>query len=526
MHISLTLVALAVAFRATLGQTPLNGQLLDSRCPSGTTVAGLPTGECQCKSVEDIKSAGGQICRDAAVANSFASCEVSAANTSNTRLPLIDIQAKSPGPAQCWFTCNPGFQWSDSNKTACVPLPALDFSATNWIWTSGMAAGSTPAGDRMAARKVFIAPEGKVPVLAQILSAADDSHTVYVNGRAVSSATTWGVPQTACSSLNPCLNVFAIRGTNDLGSLAGVIAKIRVIYLDGSSSTLVTDSSWRVDGSVPAGFETLAFDDSAWDTAYIITPSPWKPFASLPPSQQCELPSKPPCACNGGCAPVDSETVKSELECSADAGRVEFLSAVPGEGCVCKSTLGPDFCGTPSGDDDALQMCSDKTSNGKREVKCFVQCSAGLVEKDKNTCQKPETSKPPTDSSTGPCGCTAAAHQALEEQRQEREEARQAREEEKVERAEAKKAREEEREFREQQMAAGFQCGCSGKPSPPSIADAPPVADAQVQALIAETTAKLGLQPCPMGYEYVKTAVGYQCRGGAHRITFEQLGMK
>ncbi|KAJ7726741.1 hypothetical protein B0H16DRAFT_262914 [Mycena metata] len=529
MQLLFPLVLLAIAALLTLGQA-LDGQRLDMNCPSGTTVAGFPNGECQCDSVEKIKGAGGQICKDSAVANSFASCET-----------------KSPGPAQCWFTCNPGFQWSDATKTACIPLPALDFSGTNWIWTSGMAAGTVPNGNRVAARKVFIAPEGKVPVHAQILTAADDTHTVYVNGRAVISTTSWGVPKSACSSLNPCLNVFSVHAAN-IGGIAGLIAKIRVTYLDGSTSTLVTDASWRVDGSVPAGFETLAFDDSAWATAYVITPygqSLWTRFGTLPPSAQCQPASSPPCACKGECPRPDGETgasfagifvfplynlifrqVKSELECSAEADTMEYLSAVPGEGCVCKSTSGPYFCGSPVGDDDAVQMCSDKISNGNRETKCYPLCSEGFTAKDKNVCEK----KPGgTSSGCIPADCEAEEKekQAREEERQEREEAREAREEERVEREEARKAREEEREFREEQAAANAKCGCSSdKPSIPSISDAPKVADKQMQALIGETIAKLGLKPCPAGLAYVKSATGYQCTGGGHRITFAQLGMK
>ncbi|KAJ7027801.1 hypothetical protein C8F04DRAFT_1399330 [Mycena alexandri] len=496
MRLSLPLVVLAVGARVTVGQGLLDGQLLDMRCPSGTTVAGFPNGQCECSSVEEIKSAEGQICRDSAVPNSFASCE-----------------SKNPGPAQCWFTCIPGFQWSDITKTACIPLPALDFSETKWIWTSGMAAGTVPVGNRVAARKVFIAPEGKVPVHAQILTAADDTHTVYVNGRAVISTTSWGVPN-----------------SENLGGIAGLIAKIRVTYLDGSTSTLVTDTSWRVDGSVPSGFEALAFDDSTWATAYVITPSPWSPFGTLPPLAKCEpAASVTLCACKGECPRPDSETVKSELECGAEAGKMEFLSAVPGEGCVCKSTQGQYFCGNPVGDDDALQMCSDKTSNGNREIKCYVECSEGLVAKDKNVCEKPSTtSNCPSGCIPADCDADKAKREAREEEeRQAREEERQDREEAREAREEARKAREEEREFREEQKAASAKCGCSSnKPSAPSIADAPKVADTQVQALIRETMAKLGLKPCPAGYEFVKTATGYQCRGGGHRVTFAQLDMQ
>jgi regulator of protease activity HflC (stomatin/prohibitin superfamily) len=108
---------------------------------------------------------------------------------------------------------------------------------------------------------------------------------------------------------------------------------------------------------------------------------------------------------------------------------------------------------------------------------------------------------------------------AREEERQEREEARKAREEE-------KKAREEERKFREEQRALMKPCECPTKPSVPSIRDAPGKADANMQELLKQTMKRLNIAPCHAGYEFIKTATGYQCRGGGHRVTFAQLGMK
>ncbi|KAJ6549855.1 hypothetical protein B0H19DRAFT_1073770 [Mycena capillaripes] len=47
-----------------------------------------------------------------------------------------------------------------------------------------------------------------------------------------------------------------------------------------------------------------------------------------------------------------------------------------------------------------------------------------------------------------------------------------------------------------------------------------------MQELLKQTIKRLNLKPCQAGYKYLKTATGYQCRGGGHKVTFAQLGMK
>jgi hypothetical protein len=37
--------------------------------------------------------------------------------------------------------------------------------------------------------------------------------------------------------------------------------------------------------------------------------------------------------------------VESELECSAESDKIEYLSAVPGVGCVCLSERTTSYCG-------------------------------------------------------------------------------------------------------------------------------------------------------------------------------------
>ena len=74
----------------------------------------------------------------------------------------------------------------------------------------------------------------------------------------------------------------------DVPNSAGVLAAIEIIYTDGSTETIVSDSSWKALGSttIPAGFEGFNFDDSSWSAATVEAPfgnSPWG-LTSTPPS--------------------------------------------------------------------------------------------------------------------------------------------------------------------------------------------------------------------------------------------------
>ncbi|KAJ7505720.1 hypothetical protein B0H11DRAFT_2186428 [Mycena galericulata] len=91
------------------------------------------------------------------------------------------------------------------------------------------------------------------------------------------------------------------------------------------------------------------------------------------------------------CGAARNNVTMSEIGCSSDAGAVQYLSADPNGGCMCKTKQDSTFCGVAFGDPDAEMMCSDTTDlQGNREVKCAVRCSDEFIPKDKNTCEPRE----------------------------------------------------------------------------------------------------------------------------------------
>jgi hypothetical protein len=165
---------------------------------------------------------------------------------------------------------------------ASIPAP-LSFDDAKWIWTSEMAAKTAPVVSRTF-RKVFQAPQGKIPVLVHTVSTADNGHKLYVNGNLIAQTDDLHRPQGACALLSPGSNVFALVGSST-GGPAAVLAKFRITYSDGTTSTVVTDPSWKASVTVEKVFTTLAFDDRNWGTAYDVGDYGVGPWRKLHPAQ-------------------------------------------------------------------------------------------------------------------------------------------------------------------------------------------------------------------------------------------------
>ncbi|KAJ7110793.1 hypothetical protein C8R43DRAFT_904179 [Mycena crocata] len=166
----------------------------------------------------------------------------------------------------------------------------LVFDNSKFIWTPEMVSGIAPPGER-SFRKIFATPAGKAPVFAQIISICDEAHTFYVNGREVGSVPSFYNAQSICVGLEPCVNVFGIQGRNGgPGWPAAATATIRITYLDGTTTILATDSSWKSYGGVAPGFSALSFDDSSWSPAYTVGATSWTTSmgGKAPPVAGCQ----------------------------------------------------------------------------------------------------------------------------------------------------------------------------------------------------------------------------------------------
>ena len=147
----------------------------------------------------------------------------------------------------------------------------LDLTGASWIWTPETGAPYAPAEDR-AFRYTLTAPEGKTAASADIVLTADDSYQLWVDGRLLGETAGAENEWQGSKAYTVALDgdaVIAVRTTNGPNSPAGLIAKVRVIYTDGTTATITTDATWKASKQVPAGFEQPGFDDSAWAPAAV-----------------------------------------------------------------------------------------------------------------------------------------------------------------------------------------------------------------------------------------------------------------
>ncbi|KAJ7684636.1 lectin, partial [Mycena polygramma] len=159
---------------------------------------------------------------------------------------------------------------------------------STWIWTNELLTpgGNVPVGAR-AFRKEFTPPLGKTPLHADIILTVDNGLTLYVNGGQIGTGADFRFAERFCVALRPCLNVFAVTGYN-AGGPAGLLAAIQITYSDGTTTTLVSDTTWRTSLTVPTGYEQLSFDGNSW------TPATAEGAYGVGPWGQVAVPSAPP----------------------------------------------------------------------------------------------------------------------------------------------------------------------------------------------------------------------------------------
>jgi alpha-L-rhamnosidase len=154
--------------------------------------------------------------------------------------------------------------WEHGEKTN-------DFGGATWIWfPEGNPADSAPVATRYF-RHVFELPADQPVSAATIEITADDQFHLFVNGQAAGSGEGWGSPRKIAigAFLKPGKNVLAVvaRNVGNNPNPAGLVAKLKVEFAQGTPLTLNTDESWKSATNSQAGWQALAFDDTTWVNA-------------------------------------------------------------------------------------------------------------------------------------------------------------------------------------------------------------------------------------------------------------------
>ncbi|KAJ7812600.1 hypothetical protein B0H13DRAFT_1926071 [Mycena leptocephala] len=172
-----------------------------------------------------------------------------------------------PARRQCFILCtlfSALVADQRATDTALVPRQdTLDFESSEWIWTA-----TTVANEQHAFRKDFTPPLGKALIAVEIIVAAVNMGTFWVNGEVIGSDVHNYWATCFCVDLDPSFNVFAVNASST-GTDGVFIATILLTYSDGTTDTIVSDSTWHASSTVPTRFEQLSFDNTAWPAATV-----------------------------------------------------------------------------------------------------------------------------------------------------------------------------------------------------------------------------------------------------------------
>ncbi|KAF7351336.1 hypothetical protein MSAN_01565100 [Mycena sanguinolenta] len=153
-------------------------------------------------------------------------------------------------------------------KHAAIKRDALadsGLASASWIWASGTTTGN------VAFLKTFTSSAGKIASSAAISLTAVNVATLWINGQPIGASNEWTSAEVFSAALNASVNTFSV--------LAGEHGQ----RCDGSTETVVSDSSWQAATNIPSDFPTPAdtsqfasaavaafFGSGAWGTSVVV----------------------------------------------------------------------------------------------------------------------------------------------------------------------------------------------------------------------------------------------------------------
>ncbi len=154
-----------------------------------------------------------------------------------------------------------------AGAAAASPAPPVNYKwvseepKPNWIWRA-----DKTDNEPIYLRKTFDVPAKIGP--AKLYATCDNGADVFLNGEKIGTAPDWGSPilhWDATRFLKPGKpNTFAVKAHNR-GGVAAFVLKLEIDGVDGEKLHVVSDPTWKLSLTNPAGWETPAFDDSSWN---------------------------------------------------------------------------------------------------------------------------------------------------------------------------------------------------------------------------------------------------------------------
>ncbi|MDF1659042.1 MAG: DUF1549 domain-containing protein [Verrucomicrobiales bacterium] len=151
---------------------------------------------------------------------------------------------------------------------------------SSWVWGPSAKPGPPPHGEKILLKKEF-SPGKKKVRSAGLIAAADNAYVLYLNGRKIMDGSRWSELDAApiANAIKPSNRLLIVaenRGPKP--NAAGAFCALRIEYEDGTDEIIMTDETWKVSQTVPAGSRpnNWKLDDLSWADAVAVNIAQWK----------------------------------------------------------------------------------------------------------------------------------------------------------------------------------------------------------------------------------------------------------
>ena len=159
----------------------------------------------------------------------------------------------------------------DASRKRDSAAQQLDLPPASWIWHPGENAASAAPSATRYFRKEFTIPDERDLVSAICAVAADNSFTMFLNGRRIRNGSSFkeAVAADVAEHLHKGKNVIAVEAKNegDAPNPAGLLAVMVFRFKDGAPIAIVSDGQWRSSDSAGANWTQVDFDTEGWKNA-------------------------------------------------------------------------------------------------------------------------------------------------------------------------------------------------------------------------------------------------------------------
>jgi HEAT repeat protein len=188
-----------------------------------------------------------------------------------------------------------------SSLLAAEPAQPFGFEGAKWIWFSAEPMPMTQSfpGGANYFRGTFALPEKMQVKSAEVICAADNLYTLYINGKLAGESgpdpNAWhaGKRFDVADMLVPGRNVIALEAINTVAGPAGLIVKLAAQLDDGKRVVFVSDEPWKsLDKELP-NWQQPKLDDQKWRAAHVVGDfgiRPWGRVTAKPPTLKASAP--------------------------------------------------------------------------------------------------------------------------------------------------------------------------------------------------------------------------------------------